>query len=132
MKSINYELLAKKLIIKHPELARELINAPKLEDTTFLPEIRKAIESDERLKGASKYEKRDAVIAVILTLYDPDHLEGYKKMRNGLRLSLSKLFSCNPVIISYLSKKVNNLLVIYTDFKDDVRYFADLILKKLD
>jgi len=130
MTDINYKILGQKLIEKHPEIAKDLVNRAVLYDLGIIPEITDIIFCHDKIQGINDFEKREIILAVILKLYDPDHLEGYKKMKSGLRGSIAILFKCSPTRITHLSQKVNNLLSIYKDFEVNVDYFVNLIIEK--
>lgn len=132
MDNSKYKILGKKLIEKHPEIAKNLMSKPILLDISHLPAIKKLIEKDERTLQKSQFEKREVVVAVILKLYDPDSLEGYKNMRKGLRTAISTLYLCKSDLISHISRKVNNLLSVYKDFQSDVNYFVETISELFD
>lgn len=130
MPQINYEILGKKLVEKYPVIAKELIAQPLIYDLSKLDSIKQIIYSDPILLNKTQSEKKEYFVAVTLKLYDPDHLNGYKKIRKGLRREITNLFNCSPSLISNLSKKVTILLTVYKDFENEVNYFADRISKE--
>jgi len=130
MQHINYEVLGKKLIERYPTVAKELIQLPALQDLKLLPAIQELIYSNIRILPKSKTIKKEYLVSILLTLYDPDCLAGYKKMRKGLRKAISELLNCDPSLISHNIKKVNIYIAVYEEFADNTRYLADIIKER--
>ena len=130
---IDDRILGAKLKDRYPDIAKSLVSEPILFDLDLLPRIKEIIESDIRVSEKGEFERKELIVAVILKLYDPYHLEGYKKMKRGLPKAISELFPhSSKSLISHLSRKVNNLISIYRTFEQDVNYFVGLISDKVN
>jgi len=119
------ELLGFKLRALYPELARDLTNVQILSDCSLLPEIYNRYfrnypeNKSERIKGSYLF------VAVILKLYDPDMLQGWKRnMIHGLRNPIAELLEVSPNAISNQIITVQNYMLIYQKFKDRVEVLS--------
>ena len=127
--TVDLKIIGQKLLKKYPEIAKSLINEPTFSDFNLIVQIRTIIEADPRLNGKNNYQIRELIVAVIIKLYDPDYIESHKNMKKGLRCAMSTTLQCSPRLISYLSKKVHDLMFIYRSFESDVSYFVEIISK---
>ena len=126
---INFDVLGKKLLQQYPYIANQLIIQPKLTSTSLIPDIHDLFE--EQFK-TNQRDKQLVFICVIVRLYDPDALEGYKPLKKGLRKILSETLNLYPTQISHHLQKVRDYLPIYADFANHVGYFYEVISKEFD
>lgn len=121
MNKINYSQLGRKLLKKHPDLARELIisSKPAFNNFNLIPDL-KAIYDKLADKPTCTKEITDYrlyFIAVIVRFYDPDAITNTRQcMRNGLRKQLSDTLNCKPTQISHLFRSVKDYFYIYSSF----------------
>ena len=79
-------------------------------------------------KDQSDSNSRYTFIAVILSLYDPDILQGWKvNLKYGIRKQIALLYSVDETVISHNLQTVRNYYAIYRNFKKSVDYISDQI-----
>ncbi len=121
--NINYQILGRKFYVLYPELAGKHINEsePILTDINLIDEIF----HEHFSKAKFNYQTRLTFIAVVLKLYDPDMLGGWKtKLCIGVRSRLSQLAGVRDEAISNNLRIVRNYYEIYKGFKEKVDYFT--------
>ena len=124
--AVNYEILGRKVAELYPDIAEKLIVSPVLSDTGFITEIKEIYFSDSQ-----STKSKLVFIAVILNLYDPDVLSGWKRnLCNGVRHILASLFGVSDTAISNNIQTVRNYYTIYRKFKTEVDYFSSEIGKE--
>ncbi len=127
----DYELLGRKLVSNYPAIAKDLIQHPVLYDMSLVPLIAEHVFNHKILIGKTKTEKKEYLVAIILMLYDPEMLSGFKRrMRTGLRSELNKIIAGCPTVISNIYRKVEILLKVYKDFNSEVERIVDEIRNK--
>jgi hypothetical protein len=112
-------ILGYKLRVLYPELVKELEKKPRLSDISAIPELIKTY-----------YDPADRLVflAVILNLYDPDVLAGWKRnLCRGIRSQLAELFDVSPTAISNTVGTAQNYMLIYKNFKDKVERLSNEI-----
>lgn len=126
MADINYEILGRKVSELYPNIAKELVKSPQLCDISLIEEIH-----DQHFSDKQSAKSKLIFIAVILQLYDPDVLSGWKRnLCRGIRNHIAILFSVSDTAISNNIQTVRNYYAIYRKFKTEVDYFSDLISKE--
>jgi len=126
MAEINYEILGRKVAELYPVITKELVRTPIFCDVSLLTEIHNQHFSDR--KGA---KSKLIFIGVILQLYDPDVLSGWKRnLCRGIRSQLAMLFNVSDTAISNNIQTVRNYYMIYKKFKTEVDYISDEISKQ--
>lgn len=127
MADINYEILGRKVSELYPEIAKELIKSPQLCDISLIEEIH-----DHHFSENQSAKSKLIFIAVILQLYDPDVISGWKMLckSSGIRSKLAILLNVSCPQISNHIQTVRNYYTIYRKFKTEVDYFSDLITKQ--
>lgn len=123
MTEINYEIIGRKLKVFDPATFKELNDIPKLSDISVICQI---LEDISCLQFKSNFTKEYIYLAIILKLYEPDVLNGWKRgmAKNGLRPILSDYFACCTSNISNYIPRVRNCYLIYKVFKEEVDYIA--------
>ena len=121
----NYEILGRKVAELYPDIAQKLRVTSILIDPELITDIR------ERYFSSTDSTKSKLVfIAVILNLYDPDVLTGWKRnLCKGVRHCLASQFSVSDTAISNNIQTVRNYYTIYRKFKIEVDYFSEQISK---
>jgi len=128
MQKINYSQLGRKLLKKHPELAKELIDSskPAFNNFEMIPDLKeiydKLTDPPKSTKEVTNY--RLIFIAVIVRFYDPDAVTTNRRyLRAGLRKKLSETLNLSPCRISNLLQMVRDYTQIYSSFTGKVGYF---------
>ena len=115
---MKFETLGRKVAVKYPELVEELLVPPLLTNKDLIPEV---LNKQFAGKEIEKYE----VIAVVLRLFDPEVLEGYKsKVMPGTRTNLSNYFGVSGTAISNNVASIKNYWHVYRKFKEKVEDMA--------
>lgn len=129
MAETNYEIIGRKLKVLDPDKFNELNDIPVLSDISIIPKILTEISC---YTFESNFTKAQTTIAIMLRLYEPDVLNGWKKGidRNGTREELSRHLSKAPGKISDYIAKVRNYYLIYKRFHNEVDYIASEIGRK--
>ena len=123
MAEINYETLGRKVAELYPDIAKQLIITPTLCELSLIPEI-----FSTHFKDSTESNSRFVFIGVILSLYDPDVLTGFKtNLRYGVRSEIAKIFSVSDTVISHNLQIVRNYYMIYRKFKTSVDYISHQI-----
>ncbi len=131
MPPINYEILYRKLDKKYHHIVEELVQFPKVENLGLLPKIKRVVYSSPLISFKRENLKKEYFVAVVLTLYDPDHLKGYKKIRSGLRVEISKQLGCSPTLISHISTNLKTRLKSNKNDKIIVDKLSDMVCLRL-
>lgn len=130
MPHINFDVLGRKLLKQYPYIANQLIIQPRLTNLNLVPEIFQHF--NDRI-DESQRDKTLIFLAVVVKLYDPDVIDGWKpRLIKGLRQQLSMTIGIQPTQISHLLQKVRDYSIIYADFANRVGYFYEIISKKYD
>jgi len=120
---INYETLGRKVAELYPDIAKQLHVKPDLNDLSIIQQI-----FDSRFKDNPDTNKRFIFIGVVLSLYDPDILRGWKQYLNrGIRRELSSICGVSETAISHNLQTVKDYYNIYVTFKKSVDYISALI-----
>lgn len=117
---MNYEVLGRKVAMYYPEVAKELSGQPALTDFDLIPEIFKNHFEGKDLENLAK-------IAIIVKLYDPDALDGWKWIKRGVLPRLALLLGVKTCTISNHIKDARSYILIYQGFKDTVEGTAKKI-----
>jgi len=126
MAEINYEILGRKVAELYPNITKELVKTPTLSDVTLLTEI-----YHQQFSIRSDAKSKLIFIGVILHLYDPDVLSGWKRnLCRGIRSQLAMLFNVSDTAISNNIQTVRNYYMIYKKFKTEVDYISEEISKQ--
>lgn len=115
------ELIGYKLRALYPELAKELTSSQMLADLSLIPTIYETHFKNAPKSEDERFNGRLIFVGVILKLYDPDTLEGWKRnMVKGIRNQLAGIIGVTPTAISNHIGTVQNYMLIYQKFKDKV------------
>ena len=112
--------LAKKVRVLYPDLVNELEREPRIKDIGFMPKVCQTIEKIELPdNGRYSFNRNHLIIGVVLCLYDPDVLEGWKtKLNRGIRGKLATYFNVCPTAISNHIVTVRGYYQTIKKFKD--------------
>ena len=122
MENSDYTILGRKVVSIYPEIAKNLTIEPLLSDLRLIPLI------FEKMPLKCEKDARFIFIGVILSLYDPDVLNGFKtNLRYGVRGELAKIFKISETVISHNLQTVRNYYMIYRKFKTSVDYISHQI-----
>lgn len=128
MTEINYNAIGRKVAALYPELVKEMMVSPALEDINLIPEI-----FSNHFKDPSDSEKRMVFIGVILSLYDPDVLAGWKPtLKYGIRTQIAKIYSVGETVISHNLQTVRNYYLIYKKYKSQVDTITNQIKEEYE
>lgn len=123
MAEINFETLGRKVAELHPDIAKQLVVIPTLCDLSFISQI-----FDAKFRESKEPNARFVFIGVILSLYDPDVLSGWKSnLKCGIRKKLANIYSVDDTVISHNLQTVRNYYMIYRNFKKSVDYISSQI-----
>ncbi len=126
MAETNYEILGRKVKMLYPEIAEKLISKPVLSDIEKIPDIFCTCHFNQNTDHKTKL----FFIAVILKLYDPDVLAGYKRnLSKGIRGRIAVLFGSSETAISNNIKTVRDYYSVLRWFYSDVNYIYQEISK---
>lgn len=121
----NYEILGRKVAELYPDIAQKLIVHSVLSDPELITELRELY-----FEHIDSTKSKLVFIALILNLYDPDVLTGWKRnLCKGVRHTLAGMFSVSDTAISNNIQTVRNYYAIYRKFKTEVDYFSSEISK---
>lgn len=124
-KEINYEILGRKVAILHPDIAERLNSSPKLTDVLLVSEIFRRVSETELSGNRYNFNHTHLIIGVILNLYDPDVLEGWKRnLCRGVRSQLALCFNVCDTAISNNIQTVRGYYLTYRKFKESVDYIS--------
>ncbi len=132
---LSDKLFRKKVEKLYPEISEKVNVTPRLSNLELI-EILFAfyvdhLEVPER--GSEQSEFRLLFIGIVLKLYDPDYLSGFKKkVRDGLSGSLGSVLDINDSGMSWWFSQVSGRLRIYKDFSDAVDTFSNLLVSSLN
>lgn len=117
MQKTNYETLGRKLTKLYPHIAQQLSPIkPIFSDICIIKEIWERLCNEKY-----EYSSRAIFIGVVLNLYDPEVLAGFKlKLKTGIRSELAFILNSKETIISHNIRTVKNYYEIYSDFKKTV------------
>ena len=122
----HYEILGRKVAELYPEIAEKLRVESKIKDLELISEIH-----DLYFNSTDSSKSKHIFIAIILNLYDPDVLTGWKRnLYKGVRHRLAGMFSVSDTAISNNIQTVRNYILIYRKFKTEVDYFSTEISKQ--
>lgn len=126
--TISDAMLGLKVRTLHPDLAEELLKSPRLKDAQLVPEIFNRVSEIDITGNRYAFNKTHLIVAVILHLYDPDVLEGWKRnLCRGVRSQLSACFDVCDTAISNNIMTVKNYYLTYRKFKEKVDLISDEI-----
>lgn len=138
MSEVNYKSVFQILKDRYPSIAAELAPEPEIKDFGQIPGILC------RFQNVTGYTKPDIrrnldesmllFVSIIIKAYDPGcFVDQKKKMTNGLRAELTKVFGCDKTWISHLLKIVRTQMRIHRAFRDEVNYlYSELISSGAD
>lgn len=126
MADINYEILGRKVAELYPDIAEQLTVRARITDMELISEIH-----DQYLNSESSTKNKLIFIGIILSLYDPDVITGWKhNLCKGVRHRLASLFSVSDTAISNNIQNVRNYYAIYKKFKIEVDYISNEISQR--
>tara|TARA_R110002050_G_C8959767_1_gene514191 strand:+ start:6985 stop:7359 length:375 start_codon:yes stop_codon:yes gene_type:complete len=117
---MDYEILGRKVATYYPEVAKELSGEPALTDFDLIPEIFKNHFEAKELENLAK-------IAIIVKLYDPDALDGWKLLKRGILPRLALLLGVKTCTISNHVTSARGYMLVYQGFKNTVEGTANKI-----
>ena len=122
----NNEILGRKVRELYPEIAEKLTVIAALSDLELITDIH-----DQYFSSEQSTKSKLIFVSVILNLYDPDVLSGWKRnLCKGVRHRLASMFCVSDTAISNNIQTVRNYYTIYRKFKTEVDYFSKEISKQ--
>ena len=126
MQKTNYETLGRKLTKLYPHIAQQLSPIKPIFSDMFKIRNIWFIVCNEKYD----YSSRAIFIGVVLSLYDPEVLAGFKlKLKTGIRSELAFILNSKETIISHNIRTVKNYYEIYSDFKKTVDSISTQIVE---
>ncbi len=122
MEPVNYYKLGKRLYLRYPDIARQLLNdEPMQRDVTG--QISTIYQKFTKIR--TDYPGGAAVarlefITIIVKHTDPEVFTTCKKLKAGVRSELAELFECDGSAISHMIANAKSYMRIYADFRDRI------------
>lgn len=122
--AITDRMFRRKVQDKYPDIASRIIEKPILNDVKYVCELYDIfflIVLPHKVKSSEINDFRTLFIAVMLKMYDPDYFNGYrKKVKDGLRPAVAKLFDIDLNYVSVLFTNVIDRVRIYKEVAESV------------
>jgi hypothetical protein len=125
---VSDKVFRRKVEKLYPEIAESVTNSPIFTDVDSISGLYNCFVRLVKPLKDSDNEFRVLFFGVILKLYDPDYVAGFrKKVKDGLRPVMAKLFCIEEETVSWWFSQVKGRMLIYKDIADNI----DVICHKL-